>query len=155
MVMMFRYSRSYSWLLLLTICQGCTDESGPVGHDVRTVPAQGVLRLNGKPLAFHQVTFWPEEDRPAIGVTDENGHFILGTNRPEDGAVEGSHRISVINVGNPADDPMTMGVAEVGATTAPYRPQTVINSKYHKPETSGLTAEISAEGNFELQIELQ
>lgn len=156
MVMMFCNGRRLVVLLLLATCTGCMDNTGPVSHTVKTVPAQGVLFLNGKPLAFHQVTFWPEDDRPAIGVTDESGHFILGTNRPEDGAVEGLHRISVVDAGDPSDDPLTIGVAEVGATTAPpKKPKVVINSKYNKPETSGLTVEIPAGGDNELKIDLQ
>lgn len=156
MVMMVRYNRAFFLLLVVALTLGCMDDSTPVSHTVKTVPAQGVLLFSGKPLAFYQVTCWPEDDRPAIGVTDENGHFILGTNRPGDGAVEGLHRISVIEVGDPSDDPLAMGVAEVGATsTTKKKPEVVIHIKYHKPETSGLTVEIPPGGDLEMKIDLQ
>ncbi|WP_010586141.1 hypothetical protein [Schlesneria paludicola] len=141
-------------LLLVTVwgVVGCAPAQ-PTGKIVATVPAKGVLLYQGKPLPFHSVLLAPEKDRSAIGMTDKDGQFVLGTNRPNDGAVPGSHRVAINYVGNPEDDPMSKGLVRIGTTPPP--PKVKIDKKYQSPDTSGVVVEIPPGGTDAIQIELK
>ena len=141
-------------LVLLTFAgiSGC-GSSQPKVKLVPTVPAEGVLLDHGKPLAFHQINVIPEEGPAAIAVSDAEGHFVLATNRPGDGAPAGTHRVSIVYVGNPADDPNSKGLANV--YIPPPEPSVKIDVKYRRPETSGITLEIPAAGKKDLNIDLK
>ena len=111
------------------------------------------MTYHGQPLAFHEVKFLPEDDRPAVAITDEDGHFVLGTNKPGDGAISGTHRVAVTYVGNPDDDPASKGL--VTGYSPPTPPPVKIDPKYGKVETSNLSLEIPPEGSTELIVDLQ
>jgi len=142
---------SFRWigLLVTTVLVGCT--SAPTGDIVATVPASGTLTFNGAPLEYYQVAFFPENNRPAIGITDTEGKFTLGTNSENDGAVVGIHRVAITYVGKPSDNP-DEGIMEF---SAPPAPKYKIPGKYNAPDTSGLTLEIPSSGTSELTLELK
>ena len=118
---------------------------------MKTVSASGKLTLNGTPLEFYQVMFFPTDGRPAAGITDAEGKFVLGTNITADGAMVGSHRVAVNWVGPPSTDP-NEGVMEF---SSPPPPTVEIDPKYTNPETSGLVVEVPDAGSEELKVELQ
>jgi hypothetical protein len=124
---------------------GCS-HSVPNGAIVKTVPAKGKLTYHGRPLAYYQVTVLPKDDRPAVGITDEDGAFVLGTNDTGDGAVVGTHRVTVVYVGPPSKNP---------EEDVPPPPKVKIDRKFSKAETSGLTVEIPADGTSDLRIDLK
>ena len=74
---------------LLLCFMGCAPAQ-PTGDVIDTVPASGVLTHKGAPLEFYRVSFFPKENRPAMGETNAVGKFTLGTNKPDDGAVVGN-----------------------------------------------------------------
>ena len=77
-------------MLLVATAAGC----GPSRPAL--LPAEGVVTLDGKPLAEASVIFQPTAGgRPAAGVTDAEGRFKLGTFSPRDGAVPGAHVVTV------------------------------------------------------------
>ena len=139
----------YLVLVVFLCIPGC-GSSQPVGDIVPTVDGSGVLTLKGAPLEFYQVSFFPKDGRPAMGVTDAAGKFTLGTNKPNDGAVAGSHKVAVTWVGPPSTDP-NEGIMEF---SAPPPPPIKIDPKYGNPETSGLVLEIPESGSEELKVEL-
>jgi hypothetical protein len=139
-------------MTFVVVASGCAERI-PTGKHVPTVAAEGVLTYQGKPLAFHEVKVFPEDERPAIGLTDEGGHFILGTNQSDDGAVAGTHQVAIVYVGDPADDPANDG--PVSGYTPPAPPSIKIDAKYQKAETSGLTLEIPPSGSTDLVIDLK
>jgi hypothetical protein len=61
------------------------------------VPVSGYVTLDGKPLAGAAVQFHPASSggRPAVGRTDEEGHFSLTTIKPEDGVLPGTYKVTV------------------------------------------------------------
>ena len=134
-------------LLLLPACA----PSQPTGDVMKTVSASGKLTLNGAPLEFYQVMFFPTGGRPAAGITDAEGKFVLGTNEADDGAMVGSHKVAVNWVGPPSTDP-NEGVMEF---SSPPPPTVEIDPKYTNPETSGLVVEVPDSGSEELKVELQ
>ncbi len=66
-------------------------------------PVKGQVVFNGKPVADASLTFSPlgaegqkETGKPGTGYTDENGQFVLSTFKNYDGALIGSHSVSVM-----------------------------------------------------------
>lgn len=116
---------------------GC-GQSGP-----RTVKVSGVVLVDGQPLnlppgvqAF--VQFVPSGARPASGEIDpQTGRFTLTTAKPGDGCVVGQHKVAVIIRA-------TVGTESIS----------LIDEKYSRPETSGITVNIDR-ANDNVQINLQ
>jgi hypothetical protein len=66
------------------------------------VPVEGTVTKGGRPLRGMEVVFIADLDAgtvgpKAIGRTDEAGHYRLRTERGDDGAVVGKHRVLVID----------------------------------------------------------
>jgi hypothetical protein len=83
-----------TWLPLVVAfaLHGCGGEDGPV-------PVEGVVRLNGAPVAGATVSFLPEGGgRPAVGATNRDGRFRLTTFESGDGALPGRYRVVVTKV---------------------------------------------------------
>ena len=60
------------------------------------VPVEGVVTLDGKPLAGAAVMLVPEAGgRAGMGGTDKQGRFTISTYGARDGAVSGPHRVVV------------------------------------------------------------
>jgi hypothetical protein len=91
---------------------------------VELAPVEGLVTLEGRPLANVGVTFLPEGKGPlASGNTNAAGEFRLSTLRPGDGAPVGRHRVVV-------------GAAEEGTAT------TAIPQVYGRPDTTPLSVEV-------------
>ena len=106
-------------------------------------PTSGVVTLDGAPVAEAVVTFSitrPDRDNKAftaVGMTDQQGRFTLRTFRPGDGAVEGSHAVTI---SKSSMDKGTL-VDEIPA-------------RYARFKTSGLTADVTKKTANELRFEL-
>jgi hypothetical protein len=88
-----RCAKCFSWPGLLagtlTAALGCGQG--------KTVKVEGVVTLDGKPLPAATVTYVPVGDgRAASGRTDQDGTFRLTTFRPDDGAVPGEYKVTVV-----------------------------------------------------------
>ncbi len=142
-------------LPLLLICVGCDSDPGPVAADEPSVPASGTVTFRGQPLAGYQVVLMPDGDRrPAMGVTDSEGKFTLGTNSPGDGAPAGKSKVAVVWAGPET----TVDAVEQSAIDDPSKmpkPSVVIPEKFSNPETSELTAEVPEAGTNALKFDLQ
>jgi hypothetical protein len=124
-----------AWLLLaLGGAVGC----GKPGA-AATAPAGGVVLFNGEPATDVRVIFTPENGRPAIGQTDEQGRFVLTTFQRDDGAVPGKHKATISDrKRNWLPDPKTNKVE-------PGR----FPESYQRASTSPWTFEVkSGEDNF-------
>ncbi|MBI3462238.1 MAG: carboxypeptidase regulatory-like domain-containing protein [Planctomycetes bacterium] len=135
-------------ILLLLLVGGCGGDSDGLA------PVDGTIIYRGKPLPNARVVFMPETPGalPASGTTDDAGRYELMTSVPGDGARVGKHRVTVTARGPdkllPANQ-LTTGLP--GSNTAPGDP--LIPPRYFMPNTSGLTAEVTAGGatvDFEL-----
>src|SRR4051812_27035677 len=115
------------------VAAGCGGGYTPAGAQKpakNVVPVVGTLTYQGKPLENYMVSFIPKDGgHNAVGVTDATGNFILGTNKPRDGAAIGSYGVAVAFVGPPPD-------ADKSVTDAPPDPdklpkaQVTIPTKY-------------------------
>jgi hypothetical protein len=77
-----------SYCLLL----GCADHSGRPA----TASVRGKVTYLGSPVAGASVTFLaPGAPRFAVGTTDDEGNYLLTTFEPDDGAIPGTHVVTV------------------------------------------------------------
>src|SRR5215208_2110008 len=82
-----RQAVSVAILLLTSALVGCSSKS-PLAR------VQGKVLLDGKPLATGSIVTLPEDGRGARG-TITNGQFELSTLGNNDGALIGTHKVSV------------------------------------------------------------
>lgn len=120
------------------------------GHPERGI-VQGTVTLDGKPLTKGSVTFWPTVGRSALGEIQPDGSYTLTTFEPGDGAIVGSHKVTieVSEPGTAAPAP-TSFEEEVKMLKEGQSPDLTIPRKflapkrYTRPETTDLTAEIKS-----------
>ncbi len=79
---------------------GCGKSDGPA-----LAPAKGVVTLDGKPLASARVSFHPKDKaaRYSYGTTDADGRFQMSTFGMNDGALVGSHTVTISKVDLPEE----------------------------------------------------
>jgi hypothetical protein len=77
--------------LILTACIAGCGKSGP-----ELAAVSGRVTVDGKPMENVDVTFQPDEMRPAsYGRTDASGHYELGYKRGVQGALLGQHTVRI------------------------------------------------------------
>lgn len=84
---------------LTTVFTGC---GGRYAFD--TVPVQGVVTLDGRPLAGALVVFRPVNGRPSSGTTDITGKYELQYMPAKPGALPGEHQVSITTALEPDSD---------------------------------------------------
>ena len=122
---------------------GCGGSTMP-----KVYPATGTVTWKGEPLADATVSFVPSVGAPSDGRTDAQGKFTIMTNGMP-GARAGACRVTVSKFAGAggsmpaAPKPEDMiklheKKGEVGKAELP--------AKYGRPDTSGLAAEVTADG---------
>ncbi len=122
-------------------------------------PATGVVFYQNKPVAGATVMFESTNAGAkaggglvAIGHTDSAGVFRMKTYKEYEGAVEGSHRVSVTKMEyTPA--PRPAGVDP--NVDIPPIATSVLPEKYKDFAKSGLTASVTAKGPNQIRLELE
>ena len=138
-------------LSLLVTLGGCSSDYAPVAETAASVSASGTITWQGKPLAGFRITLHPTDgQRPAAGVSDAEGKFVLGTNSPSDGSVAGTHPVSVI-----WEQPVDDGLNSAPGAAAGQKPPVDLPARFASPESSGLKLEIPADGSSTLQLDLK
>lgn len=148
---MFLFSNLQRFLtisIVVLISVGCNN--GP------TVPASGMVTLDGNPLPRVIVNFTPiNGERAGNANTDDQGRFAnVSTFKANDGVVPGDHQITIIPVDPP---PMPGGDSSPGSDprgggAAKYVPP--FPEKYGNAETSGLTATVERGADNQFTFEL-
>ena len=126
-----RYSLALASLCLLgALCAGCGSQ-GP-----RLTPVEGVVTLDGDVLEGAVVLFEPEAGgRPATGLTDAQGKFVLKTLEEGDGAQVGMNLVSVAKEAKVESD-----VEVEEGEIVPVEFETPV--KYASPKTSELKVDV-------------
>lgn len=116
--------------------------------------ASGVVTMNGKPVTNATVVFAPNSgERLATGETNEAGEFELFTFQPGDGAVIGSHNVTIVAREEPVGE-VKGGTSMPGGPTSPKLTKAIIPKKYFDAGTSGLTAEVTEDGDNYFEFDL-
>jgi hypothetical protein len=149
----FALSSPFCAAIAMTAVCGCGGYSHSA-HIEKVAPVSGTVTYQGKPLDGYRVVFMPTDGRrPASGVTDADGRFVLGTNTANDGAPPGPSKVSF------AWEPPRSG--EPGQETindAPDKlpkPRIKVPDKYNDPEKSGITYDVPARGARDVKFDLQ
>ena len=140
-------------ILLLAIAVLSMFGCGPsLGHLPKTVPASGIVTLDGQPVDGAQVVIVPaaEGTTGATGVTDANGRFSLRAFNEKDGAIPGEYKVQVSK---------TVEVKLAGKAGSldggdPVRFDYGVPAKYTGAKTSGLTVTIPETGNKDIKLTL-
>ncbi len=135
-------SRVVSILCALSACfvvTGCAGDNLP-----KTVPAEGVVLLDGAPVAEATLVFIAEQGTyNATGVSNKDGKFQLKAFDEKSGAVPGSYKVeitkSVMEKSAGPEVSMKFGLPE----------------KYSKFNTSGLSQTIGESGTKDIKFDLK
>lgn len=133
MRLMSHYPQTIAMLLvgLLPLFTACGD-----GRPTR-VAVTGEVTYHGQPVKDAQVMFMPKGGRPALGVTDAEGRFMMTSFSVGDGAVCGEHIVCISKtVPDPNGDPRLPY-----ARTLPVLPQ-----RYASYTSSPFKATVTATG---------
>lgn len=130
------------------------------GGPDQPVKVNGVVKLDGKPLAGALVTFLPEggAGRNATGTTSSDGAFQLTTLKPDDGALPGSYKVTVSYVeGVEAPPGADMKSAFEGYQKAAKQglkkpPSVVIAPKFSDPGKTILKQKVPTDGPLNLDV---
>jgi hypothetical protein len=134
--------------IVLLTCLGCDDPGLP-----RRYPVSGKVTYKGTPVEKGRISFVPEtaEGRPASGQV-ENGQYTLTTLAPNDGAIPGKYKVTVL--AQEIDTSEMQAIAKGGQfhhdkafAKATKAAKPLVPSKYSLVETSGLEREIKAQSN--------
>src|SRR5688500_1432938 len=90
---MNRRFRTAPWIILAAICSstGCAQSDRPA-----TFPVRGKVTYQGRPVTGASVAFLaPGAPRLAVGTTDGAGNYRLTTFESGDGAIAGTHVVTV------------------------------------------------------------
>src|SRR5438874_923554 len=80
-----------AWLTAWLLLTGCSD------NRIKTAPVEGAVTYKGKAVPQGSIMFQPQ-DGPAATANIKNGRYTLKTYRDGDGAVLGSHKVTVISL---------------------------------------------------------
>ncbi|MDX1928578.1 MAG: hypothetical protein SFV81_18755 [Pirellulaceae bacterium] len=155
------YSTLITFVLVTSGCGG--------GVDFKTVPAGGVVLLDGKPLEGAGVLFMSKEgNKIAEGKTDASGKFTLKTVVGKimvDGAIVGVHKVGISKTESSApsepakkegETPQEMvnRMAGMATDTSKFKEKFIVAKKYNSPETSQITATVAEGGSTDIEIKV-
>jgi hypothetical protein len=132
-------TRYYPLAILCAVSLGCGDKGR-----IETYRATGSVEyMDGQAIESGSVLFVATDGQPPARAMINNGRFTLGTYEESDGAAAGSFQVAVL-LEPPADYDPDAGRAPPTADT-----------KYGRPETSGLSFEVApdADNDFEIKLE--
>ena len=152
----------FGTLCSLFILVGC---SGGADDQPATVPVEGTVAYNGDPLEGAQVSFWTEgAPKAATGLTDAEGKFKLSMFSLNDGAIVGTHKITVTKDDPNAaaggiqetdmNDPLKMADMMKQAEDAPEDTKSLVPARYATQAATPLEETVTADGPNTFVIQL-
>ncbi len=163
---MLRFADYSRRTVILSSCALCLLVSGCGNPGIGTIPVEGTVLVDGKPIEGAMVIFHPEPPggRAASGKTDANGVYKLTTEINGDGALPGAYQISVTKHVNAEDDlPTKVDPNDPASLDAIYSKvdarkkqvsKNFIGKQYENPKGSGLTATVEKgkESKFNFEV---
>jgi len=128
-------------LAIGVVVSGCSKKSG-----METAPVSGKVTYRGKAVPTGTVMFVPGAGPAATGEIGADGSYKLTTYATGDGAVIGTHKVTVTAL---------QGMGDALPEQRNATPPPLVPAKYLNGETSGLVAEVKPgvknEVNFDLK----
>jgi hypothetical protein len=144
----------------LIACGGCS--RGP-----RIAKVKGTVTCGGKPVTSGQIMFHCENGRPALGDIQPDGSYVLTTLKAGDGALVGSHTVTItatkVGAGSmgfaSAEEEMRWteeGMKHGSASTilVPGKVEWLVPEIYSQPKTTTLRALVEKKKN-EINFDLE
>lgn len=143
------------WAVLLLIATGCGGADKSKANRPKTVPARGVVKLNGQPLAGASIIFSPvEASHPAaMAISGSDGSFVPRSFPPDAGIVPGGYKVVVIKQDESqqkADRPGGHDTPESGQVA-----KSSVPAKYSDAAKTDLLVMIQKEGDNEVTLDLK
>ena len=110
------------------------------------VPVAGRVMIDGNAVKSGRVMFYPEKGRAATGPIQSDGSYVLTTYASEDGALLGSHKVTIQAtelIGPPPPPPEEEYKVRDKIPVVKW----IVPQKYADPTTSDLTAEVKSQKN--------
>jgi hypothetical protein len=125
------------------VFSGC-GRSGPA-----LIPVTGKVIKAGKGVAGAGVLFTPDSGRPAEAITEADGSFVLRTYEPGDGALPGTHKVTVhlkkmVTVAANADG-LESGFVDMTLEANQPKEQWIVPQKYSELDSTDLKVEVKPE----------
>jgi hypothetical protein len=136
-------------LIIAVLCPILLSGCGGSASELNVVPARGIVTFDGQPVEGANVIFSPADGKQTLAsqaVTDSEGRFEMSTHSG------GGKFVPGIAPGRYAVAVTKLDTAAVSTTLAP--PKDLLPKKYGSPQTSGLSADVTAgsENDFEFML---
>jgi hypothetical protein len=135
------------------VCSLAIAFAGCGGDKLKVEKVTGVVTMNGKPMEFIHVEFWPDVGPRSFGKTDAEGKFTLQLDdRSREGAVPGRHQVSLKDTWPTKDDYISESGEWVDMSQGK---RSRISTRYYDAPKSPLNVNVkTGEANhFELPID--
>lgn len=142
-----QFKQRHFWLGLAACA--CIVQAGCGRPSLSTIPVQGKVTWNGKPLTSGDIAFHPTKlaaggvDRLAMGKLDSEGNYTLSTVKHGDGVQPGDYAVVIVSLGGAA--------RKVDATEGPVA--SAIPLQYSVVSSTPLKATIDANAKGPLQFD--
>ena len=134
-------------LLLVLLLAGCGKSS--------TSPVEGVVSLDGKPLAGASIQFVPQgTGRDATGETDQNGQFVMSTFSPRDGVMAGEYKVVISPPIGTADTAQYGSSDDAMAAASKSKPaaKPAFPEKYTRADQTPLKQTVPVQGSVKFEL---
>lgn len=139
-------------LLGFVVAGGCSGSQDKwTKQRPKVYKASGVVKYKDAPVE-HAIILYQSGDQTAHGLTDAQGKFVLTTFNEGDGAIAGTHKISIRKT--VYEEKPTKFNSDEEKSVAKFAKE-LLPVKYLSAETSGLTAEVTSGGKNTQTFELQ
>lgn len=130
----------------------CSSSDEWTAKRLKVYKAGGTVLLDGKPCAEAVVTFFSDTNTvSATGRTNAEGKFQLTTYNDGDGAVEGTHKATVVKREFVEEKTKYDSANERSVALIPKE---LLPKKYMTPSTSGLSYTVATSGGNDFKIEI-
>jgi hypothetical protein len=128
-------------LVIGAMASGCSRKSG-----METAPVSGQVTYRGKAVPTGTVMFVPGAGPAATGEISSDGRYKLTTYSAGDGAVIGTHKVTITAL---------QGMGDVLPEQRNATPPPLVPAKYLDGEKSGLVADVKPKTNNEVNFDLK
>ena len=137
-----RFMKSLALVLVIAaMASGCSRKG-----DLETAPVSGKVTYRGKAVPTGTVMFVPNAGPAATGEIGTDGSYKLTTYSAGDGAVLGTHKVTITAL---------QGMGDALPEQRNATPPPLVPVKYLSGETSGLTADVKRGSKNEVNFELK
>lgn len=139
--------RALAVTLTIVSLLGCSSDGPEMAH------VSGTVKYRGEPVTQGQVVFYPSGGRPASGIIEPDGTYRLTTFDSGDGALVGTHRVTItayeVIGGSPPPTSFEEEVQEASSNTPLTASKVVwvVPQKYSKRQSTPLEEVVEASEN--------